>query len=759
MNLKNKIKDMTLEEKAGLLSGADFWHTKPVERLDIPSIMVSDGPHGLRKQPEKCDHMGVAESVKAVCFPTASALACSFDTDLLYEIGQALGDECQAENVSVLLGPGVNMKRSPLCGRNFEYFSEDPYVAGKIGAAMVSGVQSKHVGTCVKHFAANNQEYRRMSISVEADERTLREIYLSAFETIVKEAKPWTLMCSYNRINGVYSCENDWLQNKVLRHEWGFDGAMVTDWGAMNRRVDALQAGMDLEMPSSHGETDKQIVAAVKNGTLSEDVVDTAVLRILDIIEKYNTNKTQATSYDKEAHHALAKKASVESAVLLKNDGTLPLSKSEKVAIIGAFATTPRFQGGGSSHINCFKITNALDTIKEKGLPVSYAQGYIADKDEIDEELVKEAVSLSQSVDTVVIYAGLPDAFESEGYDRKHLELPENQTKLIEEICSVQKNVVIVLHNGSPVTMPWLDKVNAVLEMYLGGQAVGEASVDLLYGYANPCGKLAETFPLRLEDNPSFIDFPGEDDTVCYREGLFIGYRHYDKRKIPVLFPFGHGLSYATYKYYNLQIDKTSMKDTDTATVSVTVENTSGTFGKEIVQLYVQDTVSRVIRPIKELKGFTKVALAPGEAKTVTFTLDKRSFAYYNVKANDWFVTTGDYTILVGSSSADIRLKGSIHVEGTIPHPFVAGDTTTCEDIYLYAKDTSPLEELLKKSAFDQATNHEGNDDMGAGTAEMMKNMFYGTPLHSILSFNDTLTIEEIDATIQALNDAQNKKE
>lgn len=751
LNLDSLIAEMTLEEKAGLLSGKDFWHTKAVERLDVPSVMVSDGPHGLRKQEATADHLGVAESIKAVCFPTASALACSFDTELLEEIGEALGDECQAEDVSVLLGPGVNMKRSPLCGRNFEYFSEDPYLAGKIGAAFVRGVQTKNVGTCLKHFAANNQEHHRMSVSAEIDERTLREIYLAAFETVVKEAKPWSIMCSYNRINGVYSCENNWLLNTVLRDEWGFEGAMVTDWGAMNRRVDALKAGLDLEMPSSHGETDKQIVAAVNDGSLSMEVVDKAVRRVLTIVDTYLTSRKADASYDKDTHHDLARKASSESAVLLKNNGMLPLSKSENIAVIGAFAETPRFQGGGSSHINCFKTTSALETMDAQGLSYTYAKGFDCEADETDEALFAEALQVAADADTVVIYAGLPDSFESEGYDRSHMNLPACQNALISKICECDCHVTVVLHGGSPVIMPWLDKVDAVLNMYLGGQAVGAASVDLLFGDVNPSGKLAETFPMRIEDTPSFLNFPGEDETVRYSEGLFIGYRYYDKKKLPVQFPFGYGLSYSTFRYYDITVDKTSMEDTDTVKVSVTVENTGGVYGKEVVQLYVRDKASRVIRPDKELKGFAKVALHPGEKQTVTFTLDKRSFAYYETKLHDWFVTTGEYDILIGSSSTDIRTSQTISVTGTTPYPFVAGDITTCEDVMRYVKDQSPLETLLAKSGFDQVTDQDDNS-LGAGTAEMAKNMFYGTPLHSILSFSDTLTIQDVEDAIRALN-------
>lgn len=791
MDIEKIIKELTLEEKAGLCSGSDFWHTKAVERLGVPSVMVSDGPHGLRKQSDKCDHMGVAQSVEAVCFPTASALACTFDRDLLYEVGQALSDECQAEEVSTLLGPGVNMKRSPLCGRNFEYFSEDPFLAGELGASLVDGVQSKGIGTSVKHFAANNQEYRRMSTSAVIEPRVLREIYLAAFETIVKKAQPTTIMCSYNRINGVYSCENHWLLNKVLREEWGFEGLVMTDWGAMNKRVPALKAGLDLEMPSSHGETDKQIVDAVKSGELSEEILDTAVRRVLKLVEHYTTHKTNDTTYDKEAHHNLSRKVAEEAAVLLKNNHILPLSKDCKVAFIGEFAEKPRIQGGGSSHINCYKISDALTAAA--GYPVTYAKGYNTDTDTPDEALIAEAVDIAKNNDVAVIFAGLPDAFESEGYDRNHMDMPACQNRLIHEVAAVQPNTVVVLHNGSPITMPWFNEVSAVLEMYLAGQGCGEAAVNLLYGDACPSGKLAETFPLRVQDNPSWLNFPGERDTVRYSEGLFIGYRYYDAKEMDVLFPFGYGLSYTDFAYSNMRIHKITaddatlkklclhpsfsgpadgkvstaplsanengmpcFKDTDYLMVSADITNTGSCTGKEIVQLYVSDKECYALRPKKELKGFVKVELAPGETKTVSFILDKRSFAYYNEILEDWYVESGEFAILIGASSRDIRLQDTICAESQRPYPFVAGDTTTCDDVYTFAKDVKPLDDLLAKSVFGkqpESSGKEVEENMGAGQEEMMKNMFKDTPLHSIISFDGgTLTIGDIQNTIDLLN-------
>lgn len=751
MDVEKLLSEMTLEEKASLCSGADFWHTQNIERLNLPGVMVSDGPHGLRKQAEDADHLGLSDSVAAVCFPAASALACSFDTDLANTIGEALGDECQAESVSTLLGPGVNMKRSPLCGRNFEYFSEDPYLAGKMAASLVRGIQSKGIGTSVKHFAVNNQEYRRMSISAEADERTLREIYLSAFETIVKEAKPTTLMCSYNRINGVYSCENDWLLNKVLRDEWGFDGLVMTDWGAMNDRVSALKAGLDLEMPGSNGIRDKEIVEAVKNGELSEEVLNTAVRRVLHLVKHYYEHKIENASYDKEAHHALARNAAAESAVLLKNDSILPLKPETKAAFIGKFAQVPRYQGGGSSHINSFKITSALDAVKEIA-EVTYAQGYDTKEDKVDEELLKEAVNAAANAEVAVIFAGLPDSFESEGYDRTHMELPQCQNHLIQEIAKVQKNIVVILHNGSPVRMPWLNDIKGLLSVYLGGQAVGGACVDLLYGKVNPSGKLAETYPLSLKHNPSYLNFPGTEKEVVYSEGVFIGYRYYDTKELEVLYPFGYGLSYTEFQYSDLKVSpEADLKDTDTITVTLKVKNTGKIAGKEIVQLYVHDKEAYVSRPEKELKGFVKVALAPGEEKEISFTLDKRSFAYYSKELKDWYVETGDFTIMVGKSSRHIVLAKDIFITGTTAFPFVADNTTTVGDIMKYVKNAN---ELIQKFGGDlmPAIPVDDAEGLGEGTAEMMREMMAGLPLHSILSFGGQFTSKDIQNIIDMLN-------
>lgn len=775
LDVKKLVNELTLEEKASLCSGADFWHTKAIDRLNIPAAMVSDGPHGIRKQESLADHMGVAESIKAIGFPTASAMACSFDRDLLHKVGDALGEECVAEDLAVLLGPGINMKRSPICGRNFEYYSEDPVVAGELGAAFVNGVQEHGVGTSLKHFAANNQEWRRMSISAEIDERTLREIYLAAFETVVKKAQPWTIMCSYNRINGVYSCENDWLLNKVLRDEWGFEGLVMTDWGAMDERVPSLKAGLDLEMPDCHGETDKLIVKAVQSGELEESVLDTAVERILTMVDKYLTARKDIDpasmvhplpssverGYDVAAHHALARTTAEQSAVLLKNEDILPLQKDKKIAFIGEFAKVPRIQGGGSSHINNTSVESALDVA---GDSVSYAQGFHIDEETTDETLLQEAITLAKGSDVAVIFAGLPDSFESEGFDRTHLNMPANQNELIARISEVQPNVVVVLHSGSPIAMPWLDKVAGVLQMYLAGQASGGAAVNLLFGDATPCGKLAETFPLHLEDNPSYLNFPGNREKVCYQEGVFIGYRYYDKKKMDVLFPFGYGLSYTDFTYSNMKVtvngknaaDVDVIKETDEIVVSADITNTGNCDGAEIVQLYIKNPVVYEIRPEKELRDFAKVFLKAGETKTVTFTLNARAFSYYETRIHDWYAESGDYEILLASSSRDIRLQDTVSITGSKKIPFVADYVTTCEDVELFAKDGSALDEMLRGSGFAEATDHDGDDSMGSGTADMMKAMFTGTPLHSILSFSsEELTYEDIQDTIRKLNEAE----
>ncbi len=735
MDIKKAIQEMTLEEKASLLSGRDFWHTKAVKSQKIPEVMVSDGPHGLRKQDQKQDHLGNNDSIKAVCFPAACATASSFDRALLMKMGKAIGVECQAEGIATVLGPAVNIKRSPLCGRNFEYYSEDPFLATEIAGAQIKGVQSKNVGTSIKHFFANNQEYRRLTSSSNIDERTMREIYLAAFEGAVKNAKPWTVMCSYNRINGLHASENKRYLTTVLRDEWGFDGIVMSDWGAVNHRVLGLEAGLDLEMPGSFGVNDREIINAVNDGKLSMKVVDRAVERILKWIDKYESHKDKTIKWDKEADHELAGKIEEECAVLLKNESNiLPLDKNDTIAFIGKYAKEPRFQGGGSSHINSFKKTSAMEASSRKGHDIVYAQGYDDKTDTIDRSLITKAVAAAKKSDVAVIFAGLPDSFECEGYDRKHMMMPENQNILIAEVAKVQPNTVVVLHNGSPVEMPWINDVKGILEMYLGGQNVGTAEYNILFGKTNPSGRLAETFPIHMEDNPSFLNFPGERDNVNYREGIFVGYRYYDKKKADVLFPFGHGLSYTTYKYSNMRVSKRKVKDTDGIAVSVDVTNIGRMAGKEVVQLYVGAAGGSAIRPVRELKGFEKISLRAGESKTVSFELGKRAFAYYNEEINDWYAESGEYNIEIAASSRDIRFSKKITVESTavIEHHF--SENSTLDEFTGSPELMKIIQPLIDSFTHSHEEKRETSE---AITQEMIDATFGSSPLRSVFGFGE----------------------
>lgn len=752
-NLKDLISQMTLEEKAGMCSGLDFWHLKNVDRLGIPSVMVSDGPHGLRKQDDKGDHLGINDSIKAVCFPPACLSACSFDRELMTELGEAIGKEAQATDVSVVLGPAVNIKRSPLCGRNFEYYSEDPYLAGETAAAFINGVQSQHVGTSIKHFAANNQEFNRMSNSSEADERTLWEIYFPAFETAVKKSQPYTVMCSYNRINGTYASENPWLLTDVLRDEWGFEGYVMSDWGAVNERVPALKAGLELEMPSSGGVNDQEIIKAVQDGTLDEAVLDRAVERILRISFQWLDNKKEQP-FTMEADHDFARHTAEQSMVLLKNENVLPLKAEEKVAFIGGFAQKPRFQGGGSSHINSFRVSSALDAVSqmtEISGNVSYAEGFPADQDVYDEALAAEAIEAARKADKAVIFAGLPDSFESEGYDRTHMRLPECQNRLIAEILKVRPETIIVLHNGSPVEMPWLSDVKGLLEAYLGGQAVGEAVVNILYGKVNPSGKLAETIPYKLSDNPSYLNF-GDGEKTIYHEGVFVGYRYYDTKEMPVAFPFGYGLSYTTFEYGNLKLEKKELTDQDTLTVSVDVTNTGAVAGKEIVQLYVSDYTHACMRPDKELKGYEKVSLEPGETKTVTMTLDHRSFAWYNTDLKDWYAASGNYEVLIGASSRDIRLSETVQMHSSVKPPLKLHLNTTLGE--LLSDDRTKEYGQFLKNKMDHFFNGSSDEANEAITDEMNNAMVASMPIRNVVSFG-LCSKEEVLDGLNKLIEAQ----
>ena len=750
MDIKKIVSELTLEEKASLCSGLNAWETKPIERVGVPSIMMTDGPHGLRKQVKGQDHLGIFASVPATCFPAACATASSFDEDLINEMGKALAVECINEDVSIILGPGTNIKRSPLCGRNFEYFSEDPYLSAKMSKAHINGVQELGVGTSLKHYVANEQETLRMCISSEVDERTLREIYLAAFEEPVKDAQPTTVMCSYNQVNGVFACQNEYILTKILREEWGFEGFVVSDWGAVVDRVKGLAAGLELQMPATGGVHDAMIVEAVNKGELSLAVLDRAVERILKITFDTIITDEQKKKHpcDLDKHNALARKIAGECIVLLKNDdNVLPISKDKKVAFVGEFFEKPRYQGGGSSHINAYKITPAKD---EMGVfeNAGYVKGFSIDSDDTDSALLAEAVKLAKVNEICVIFAGLPDRYESEGYDRKHLKLPANQEELIKKIAEVQPNTVVVLHNGSPVEMPWINDVKAVIEAYLGGQATGAAVMDIISGAVNPSGKLAETFPLKLADNPSHLNFPGSRDKVEYREGVFVGYRYYDKKEMPVLFPFGYGLSYSSFAYSGLLVDKDEALDTDTVTVNVNIKNTGKVAGKEVVQLYVAPLSTREVRPLKELKGFKKVSLNPGEEKTVKFELNKRSFAFYDVDIKDWRVEAGEYEILIGSSSRDIHLSKVINVKPIVPYKRPITLNSPMFEVMEDPKGAAFAAKLRENTPM--AKMHGENQDKPNPMAEMIATIMREMPLRSIGMFSgQAFTQEMLDEALK----------
>lgn len=716
------LEKMTVKEKIGLLSGQDAWNTKPVKRLGIPSIMMTDGPHGLRKQREGND-LGIGNSVPATCFPTASLLACSWDRALAEKQGKAIGEEALDQNVQIVLGPGNNIKRSPLCGRNFEYFSEDPYLSGHIAAGMIEGIQSKGVGTSLKHFAANSQETDRLVINERISERALREIYLASYEIPVKKAKPTTLMCAYNKINGDYCSQSKWLLTDILRKEWGFRGAVMSDWGAVDHRPQGVYAGLDLEMPSSSGINDKEVLKSYKgektalkivdksfDGKLTEKQIDACAERMLNLILTLD-GKRSGKKCDYEAHSALAAEIARECMVLLKNDGILPLAEGIKLAVIGEMAERPRYQGSGSSQVNSYKIVKPLDELK-KYAQVTYAKGYSLDCD-TDFSKIDEAVNSAKGKDAVVILAGLPDSYESEGYDRTHLNIPESQVELIRRVSEVSPKVVVVLCNGAPVVMPFLAQASAILEAYLSGQSGAAAIAEILFGKANPSGKLAESFPLSLEDNPSYLNFRGDHETVDYGEGVFVGYRYYEKKKMPVLFPFGYGLSYTSFAYSDLVVSERKIGENDVLTVRVNVKNTGSLDGKEIVQLYVSEAAPQIARPVKELKGFEKIALKAGEEKTVEFRLDRRAFAYWDETEHRWRVDSGKFGVLIGASSEDIRLSEEIEVIADNP-PKKLTIYNTFRDLRLHPNGAEAAALLLKLAGKDKETELFSDDEKDA---------------------------------------------
>ena len=750
-DIQSLIAQMTLEEKAALCTGASSWTTTPVERLGIPEMIVSDGPHGVRRVPD-VHSMGM-QSLPATCFPTASCLASTWDVDLIRQMGLALAEECIALNVDVLLGPGVNMKRSPLGGRNFEYFSEDPFLAGEMAAGFINGVQSKGVGVSLKHYAANNQEFQRFSISAEVDERTLREIYLPAFEKAVKQAQPWTVMCSYNKVNGTFASEHRKLLTEILKDEWGFEGLVVSDWGAVRNRVAALKAGLDWEMPGPQDRRVRAVVEAVRSGELDEAVLNESVRRILRIVFKAKETPKEG-SFDVDAHHELARKIASEGIVLLKNDGILPLQDYQHIAVIGRSAETAHFQGGGSSHINTTKVAMPFKELQARAenAELTYAEGYPGDNS-FRQDLIDQAVTLAQSADVALLYIALPTFKESEGYDRHDLDLTHQQIALIQAVAKVQPKTVVVLNNGAPVAMSeWIDSVSAVLEGWMMGQAGGAALADILFGRVNPCGKLGETFPLKLSDTPSHTNWPGGAGKVHYGEGLFIGYRYYNAKELPVLFPFGHGLSYTTFEYNNARVSTRNFKDVDGLTVTVDIVNTGKLAGKEIVQLYVHDQKSDLIRPEKELKGFAKVELQPGETRSVSIPLDFRSFAYYHPEYKQWITEDGDFDLLIGASSADIRCYLTVTLESTSSLPCVLDVESTMREWMTDPRGKRVLGtlyeqiEMQTRRLFGESERY-GNEkhaevveefSLGFDIMEMMVDM----PVVSVLMFQqDTLTM------------------
>ena len=735
-NIQSIIAEMTLEEKAALCTGASPWTTTPVDRLGIPEMIVSDGPHGVRRVPDINSMTG--ESLPATCFPTASCLASTWDVDLIYKMGEALAEECIALNVDVILGPGANMKRSPLGGRNFEYFSEDPYLAGEMAASIINGIQSKGVGTSLKHYAANNQEFQRFSISAEVDERTLREIYLPAFEKAVKQAKPWTVMCSYNKVNGTFASEHQHLLTEILKDEWGFEGLVVSDWGAVRDRVAALKAGLDLEMPGPQDRRVKAVVEAVRSGKMDEAVLDESVRRILSIVFKAKETPKNGT-FDVDAHHELAHQIANEGMVLLKNNGLLPLTDQQHIAVIGRAAENAHFQGGGSSHIHPTKVAVPFKELKAQAsnAELTYAEGYPTDNS-FRQDMIDQAVTLAQSADVAVLYIALPTFKESEGYDRQDLDLTAQQVALIKAVSKVQPNTVVVLNNGAPVAMSeWIDGVAAVLEGWMMGQAGGVAIAEVLFGRVNPCGKLAETFPLKLSDTPAHLNWPGNAGVVRYGEGLFIGYRYYDAKEMPVLFPFGHGLSYTTFSYSNAKVSAKNFKDVDGLTVTVDVTNTGKFAGNEIVQVYVHDQKSGLVRPEKELKGFAKVELQPGETRTVSIPLDFRAFAYYHPEYKQWITEDGEFDILIAASAADIRHTLTVTLESSLNLPCLLDKESTIREWIADPRGEAVFGpmftqmEAQSRKIFGGNGNGDGESAIGMDIMEMFRDM----PLVSVLMF------------------------
>ena len=749
---RDHLSELSTEEKASLTSGKDFWTLKAIDRIGVPSIMVTDGPHGLRKQAAESDHLGLGNSVPATCFPPASGLGSSFDPALAERVGVALGVESAIEDVAVILGPGINIKRSPLCGRNFEYVSEDPIVSGVIGAGLVKGIQSQGVGSSLKHFAANNQEFERMTASSDVDPRPLREIYLRGFERVVKDAQPWTVMCSYNKINGVYASQDPWLLTQVLRDEWGFDGLVVSDWGAVNDRVAALVAGLDLEMPGGDGAPDRAVALAADSDPAVASALDASAGRVLDLVGLAQARPAVAGPLDVEAHHALARDVAGRSIVLLRNEPVegaplLPLAPSATVALIGEFARTPRYQGGGSSHINPTRVDSALDALTaELGDRVAFAPGFAFDPAAPGQDALRdEAVALAASRDVAVVFLGLTDAEESEGFDREHIDLAAHQLALLDAVVAANPRTVVVLSNGAVVALPFANRVPAILEAWLLGQAGGSATVDVLLGTVNPSGRLAETIPHRIEDTPAFGNFPGSNGHVRYGEGILVGYRWYDARDIAVTFPFGHGLSYSAFSYGAVSAVVAASGDIE---VTVPVTNTGSRDGREVVQVYVAPVASAVERAPRELKAFASVEIAAGATADVVLTVRREDLAYWDIRVDRFVVEGGAYRVEVGASSRDLR--GSAVVE-------VAGDTVVVPltpESTLAAVFAHPVAGPMIASTFAAIQAQLGEGD-GVLSGEAMEKMMGSFPIGRLPSFGWGLDRAGVDQLIAAANAPQ----
>lgn len=741
------IKKMILEEKASLCVGKDYWNTIDIDRLNVPSITMSDGPHGLRVQEKNGDNLGINESKTAICFPACSTLANSWNKKMAYKLGNALGEEAKCENVNIVLGPAVNIKRSPLCGRNFEYFSEDPYLTGIMASEYVKGLQKNNVGACVKHFAVNNQENRRRTINVVIDERTLREIYLKAFEIIAKDAKPWSVMSAYNKVNGRYCSENKELLD-ILKKEWQFEGIVITDWGAENDRVEGLIAGNELEMPGGRGNGKEEIINAVNSGKVSEKYLNEIVDRILQIAFKVQKNN-EKIKYNYEEHHKIAQEIAEDSIVLLKNEENILPLKKQKIAVIGDMAKNPRYQGAGSSTINPYKLENTYDCLVQNNIKFTYKKGYNRIENETDINLRKEAIKLAKENEIVVIFAGLTENYESEGMDRNGLDLPKNQNELIEEICNVNKNVIVVLANGSPILMPWKNKVKAIITGYLGGEAGARAMVNCLIGKVNPSGKLAETYPIKLEDTPCYRNFPGTEVSVEYKESIYVGYRYYDKNNIKVLFPFGYGLSYTNFEY-----SKLCVKQNDDIEISFKIKNVGKLKGKEVAEIYIQNENTSIFKPKKELKSFEKVELEPNEEKDIVIKLKKEDFSYYNIETKQWEIEEGMYKILIGKSVDNIVLEEKVILKSKCnkfkikyPKCYETGDVQDVTD--------EDFEQLLGEKIPNRYI--EIKDITEDNTIEQIKNTKVGNVIYTnqIEKMNKLLEEQNVNKATKVMMDMQ----